>query len=474
MFDVNQWIEENRDPFIAVSDQVWEYAELGYVEDKSAKALADILTTDGFQVTMGIGEMDTAFVAEYGTGGPVIGFLGEYDALPGMSQAVSTEQQPLEEGAPGHACQHNLLGSAALASAMAVKAAIEAGEATGTVRYYGCPAEESDPAKGFMVREGVFDDCDIAITWHPGNFNAAPNMNSQAVLPLYFRFHGVTAHAAADPENGRSALDAVELTNVGANYLREHIPTDGRIHYIITSGGLAPNIVPDFAEVEYWVRAAEMQTVMDIYERVCKVAKGAAMMTETEVEIIPGNGLFNILPNTVIARVLHDSLSELADIDFTTEEVEFAKKVIAEIPDAALATQLAELPVDPNEMIPAIRENPLMQPRAPYSEEIINIGGSTDVGNVSYAVPTSQITTLTAAIGSPGHSWQNVAQGAMSIGHKGMLHAAKAMALGGLRFMADPELVQQAKDEFAKRSAGKDILDLLPADAKPDLDKYRA
>jgi len=282
--DVGRWIEQEKAKIVSISDQVWQFAETAMKERKSAAVLSDALEREGFHIQRGVAGMPTAFVAQYGQGHPVIGILGEYDALPGLDQEVNPFQKSMNKGEPGHGCGHNLLGAAAYGAVLAVKEAIDTQQLRGTIRYYGCPAEETGVGKAFMVRDGLFDDVDISLTWHPGGANYVKLASSQAVNSVKFKFTGRTAHAAGDPWNGRSALDAVELMNIGANYLREHIITDARIHYVITQGGLAPNIVPEFAEVWYFVRAPQRHQVDEIYERLVNIAHGAAQMTETAMQ----------------------------------------------------------------------------------------------------------------------------------------------------------------------------------------------
>jgi aminobenzoyl-glutamate utilization protein B len=303
--DIVKWIDDNQAVFTGISDQIWAAAEIKFQERRSAAVLADALEKAGFTLQRGVADMPTAFIASYGAGKPVIAILGEYDALPGLSQDRVPYQKPLVEGAPGHGCGHNLLGTGSLAAAMAVAQAIQAGDVQGTVRYYGCPAEEGGAGKGYMVKAGLFSDVDLALTWHPSVINASASINMLAVMQAYFRFHGKAAHAAADPYNGRSALDAVELMNVGVNYLREHMIPDARVHYIITKGGGAANVVPDLAESHYLVRAPQMGQVQDLFERVKNIAQGAALMTGTAYEVLFDAGFSNLILNDTIADVLN-------------------------------------------------------------------------------------------------------------------------------------------------------------------------
>jgi aminobenzoyl-glutamate utilization protein B len=344
------------------------------------------------------------------------------------------------------------LGVGSLAAVIAVKQAIEAGEIDGTIQFFGCPAEEGGAAKTFMVRAGVFDHLDVALTWHPGSTNAVMSMNLLARAMAIFRFHGRAAHAAGDPYNGRSALDAVELMNVGCNYLREHIIPDGRIHYIITKGGGAPNVVPDIAESLYYVRAPTTTQVREIYERVVKVAKGAAMMTETEVEIIFHSGTSNLVLIESLERVMHEKMKEAGAIEFTDEEVEYATQIVGNKADAEKniwASMFTGSGEDSKKFMEMLKGKVLLGDILPYFRISKVLPGSTDVGDVSWVVPTAQVSTACHGIGTPGHSWQLVAQGGMSIGHKGFLLAAKTMALTAIELMNKPDLVEMVKAEFA-------------------------
>ncbi len=449
---ITEWLEERQGRFIAIADEIWRNPELGLAEFKACRLQSDDLAADGFTITGDIGGMPTAFMAEWtqGEGGPVIGFLGEYDALPGLSQKIQDTQEPLEAGGAGHGCGHNLLGTAALASASVLKAWLEHTGTAATVRYYGCPAEETFDGKVFMARAGVFDDLDLALTWHPGSLTTVSATSSLAVNNISYRFHGRTAHAAANPETGRSALDAVELMNVGVNFLREHMPEKARIHYVITNGGGAPNVVPDDAEVWYFIRSPDRQQVEELTQRVSKIAQGAAMMTETTLEEKFGSGTYNLLYNDVVGEVLYQVLQALGPIEFTEEEHAFARSVVESFPSDLRASLLDKrgLPED-------ILDQSLNGEIWPIVGKGEPGGGSTDVSDVSWIAPTGQVTTTTWALAIPGHSWAVTATGAMSIGHKGMLHAAKTLATAAATFVLDPTLLQRAKDEFASSTAGR-------------------
>jgi aminobenzoyl-glutamate utilization protein B len=468
--DLSQWIESNRSMFTELSNEVWGYAELGYKEFESSKTLMDALEEAGFSIEGGVAEIPTAFVASYGNAqSPVIGILGEFDALPGLSQDCVPYQKPLENGAPGHGCGHNLLGVAGLAACMAVKQAIDTGEVKGTIRYYGCPAEEGGAGKAFMARAGVFDDVDICLTWHPDTFNGTLYANFLANYRVTFKFHGKTAHAAADPFNGRSALDAVELMNVGVNYLREHMIPDARVHYVtINGGGVAPNVVPDFAESLYSVRAPRTDQLNALFERVKDIARGAVLMTGTEVDIEVISGMSNMLPNETINEVLQSKLVEVGAPKFSDEEHAFARELSKSIPADSLETSAYVYGLD-SKAVSELKKIVLFEDVLPAFKSEIVLPGSTDVGDVSWVAPTGQIFTTCWALGSPGHSWQIVAQGKMGIGQRGMLYAGKVMALSALEFMQNRGLREQAGQEFRQRRAAARYVSPIPPGTKPPL-----
>lgn len=468
--DIPKWIEDNRSMFIELSNEIWGYAELGYKESRSAKTLEDALEEGGFKIERGVAGIPTAFVASYSNGsGPVIGILGEYDALPGLSQDCVPYRKPLEDGAPGHGCGHNMLGVAGVASAMALKQALDSGQVKGTIRYFGCPAEEGGAGKAFMAKAGVFDGVDICLTWHPDFFNSVPYTNFLANYRVLFRFHGKTAHAAADPFNGRSALDAVELMNVGVNYLREHMIPDARVHYIITKGGVAPNVVPDFAESLYSVRAPRTDQLNPLFERVKDIARGAALMTGTELEIQVISGMSNMLVNETINEVLQTKMEEIGAPKFSEEEHAFARELSKSIPPESLETSAYIYGLDSNDVAKLKNRALFEDVLPPFKSEII-MPGSTDVGDVSWVAPTGQILTACWALGSPGHSWQIVAQGKMGIGQRGMLYAGKVMALGALEFMKNDALRRKAVDEFKSKRAAANYVSPIPDGTKPPLD----
>jgi len=467
--DVISFLDQKAQELFQISDAVWDYAELGFKEYKSSKIQADYLEQNGFSVERGVGGVPTAFVAQWGEGRPYIGFLGEYDALAGISQEVLPERKARVEGAPGHGCGHNLLGTAALGAALAVKEALAQMKVSGTVRYYGCPAEELLAGKVYMARAGLFDDLDVAITWHPGSLNTVRLGTGTAMNSARFRFSGKTAHAAGDPHNGRSALDAVELMNVGANYLREHVINQARIHYVITNGGGQPNVVPADAEVWYYVRAPHRNQVEEIYDRLVDVAKGAALMTGTTFEIKFLTGCYEVLINDVLADVMWRSLQKVGAPKFDEKDMEFAKK-LSETFDKSVVDNLRRNPpfTEHEELKTQILNTTLVPPHGKGRSG----GGSTDVGDVSWIVPTVQMSAATVPIGCPGHSWQNVASSGSSVGRKGMLVAAKTMALCALDLIEHPEEIKKAKAEFSEKTKDSPYKCPFPKEQELPLDQF--
>jgi aminobenzoyl-glutamate utilization protein B len=468
---ITESIKAKEDALIEISDKIWQLAELGFQETKSSKFLIRKLLKEEFIVNTNVAGLPTAFVASYGTGSPVIAILGEYDALPGLSQKAKPHREPIVQGAPGHGCGHNLLGVGSLGAVLAIKDLIKAREISGTIRYYGCPAEETFNTKGYMVKERLFDDVDIALTWHPGILNMLTVMSAIAMNDVLFRFHGRTAHAAGDPQNGRSALDAVELMNVGANYMREHIIQEARLHYVITNGGEAPNIVPAEAEVHYFVRAPERHQVDHIYERLIKIAQGAALMTETELEIDFLSGTYNAWYNEVVQEVLLANMREIGGPRFKKEEMEFAKELKNSLPPNSMEGYLGLVPPDMKELAEVVLSKPLNKTIIPPLGKGKPMPGSTDVADVSWVVPLGEFMTACEIIGSPGHSWQNVATAGMGIGHKGMLNAAKILALSAATFMKDPDLVKRAKEEHTKKHKTKPYKTPFPEGSKPPINR---
>jgi len=467
--NASEWIQANQNRFIDLSKRVWEFSELGFEEWQSSELLAQTLEQAGFTLQRGVADIPTAFVASYGMGKPIIASLGEYDALPGISQECVPYRKPRQEGGNGHGCGHNLLGVASLAAAMAVAESIRAGEVKGTIRYYGCPAEENGSAKTFMVRAGIFNDVDLSLCWHPDCVNGIMGINVLANIKVNFRFHGQAAHAAADPYNGRSALDAVELMNVGANYLREHLIPEARIHYIITNGGgSAANVVPPLAESQYILRAPLMSQVDEIYPRVVDIAKGAALMTGTELEVIFQKGMSNLVLNDTITNVFYEKMVEIGAPQFSADEVKFAEEIGATFNEGdARGLILKAFGSAAESLLPEVKNGQLLSIVMPNAHTDYVLPGSTDVGDVSWVTPTGQITTACLAAGTPGHSWQTVAQAGMGIGQKGMLFAGKTLALTALEFMSNPSRLKAARDEFEGKVAKTPYICPIPDNVKP-------
>jgi aminobenzoyl-glutamate utilization protein B len=446
------WVESKRDDFIRLSDTIWEHPEIAFKEFKASAAQAKFLQEAGFRITWDVAGMSTAFIAEWGKGKPIIAFLGEYDALLNLSQKAQPTPEPIEPGGLGHGCGHNLLGVGCLAAAAAVKEWLQTSGTPGTVRYYGCPAEENGNGKIYMVQAGKFDDVDAAFNYHPGSFNMPSKGTSVAVNNLRCRFHGRAAHAGGSPHLGRSALDAVELMNVGVNYLREHVTKNVRMHYTITHGGDLPNIVPPEAEVWYFLRAEMRAELAEVTERVLKIARGAALMTETTLEEILEPGCTGLLSNSYLADLQYAAMKNVGPILYTPEEVEFARTINDGFPRENLEGTFKNA----NDLLrkkglPEIEGfPPLLGENYPGIDEDEVGTGSTDVGDVSWVTPLSMLGTACFSTAAPGHSWAEVATSGMSIGHKGMLHAAKIMAVAALDCYSDPIHLQKARQELEK------------------------
>jgi aminobenzoyl-glutamate utilization protein B len=444
-------IDARTDHYASVSRQIWELAEVGYQEEQSSKLLQAELTAAGFAVEAGVAGMPTGFVANYGSGEPVIGVLAEFDALPGITQDDSPERNPQDHMDAGHACGHHLFGTGSVAAAIAVKNWLDATGTGGTIRLYGTPAEEGGAGKVYMVREGLFDDVDAVLHWHASDRNDASPGASLANKSAKFRFTGVSSHAAAAPERGRSALDAVEAMNYMVNLMREHVPEDTRMHYVITSGGSAPNVVPDFAEVYYYVRHPEPVEVASLFERVVAAAEGAALGTGTSVEYEVIHGIYALLPNDSLARVMDRNLREVGGVTYTPEERQFAEVIRGTLPDDSPSIESA------NEIA---------------TFEIKEAGGSTDVGDVSWVVPTTGLRTATWVPGTSSHSWQAVAAGGTTIGLKGMIVAAKTLAKTAIGLFSDSSVLAAAKAEYREDVGPDFVYTPLLGDRSPPLD-YR-
>ena len=458
-------VERRRAEYEALSDRVWAMPELNFQERRSAAEHRSMLEGEGFRVATGLCGIPTAVMGEAGEGGPVIAILGEYDALPGLSQAAGVaEHRPLEPNGAGHGCGHNLLGAAALLAAAAVKDWLAANGLPGRVRYYGCPAEEGGAAKTFMVRDGAFDDVDIAISWHPAPFSGVNVPDSLAVLQVDYAFAGRASHAAAAPHLGRSALDAVELMNVGVNYMREHMPSDARIHYaLLDAGGIAPNVVQATAKVRYLIRAAELPVARALAARVEKIAEGAALMTETSVRSQTVSAMSNLLGNDPLERAMHDNFQRLGPPPFDAADRDFARAMQATVREEDILAAHRRFGLPPTDA-------PLCDLIVPLEARGERMIGSTDVGDVSWAVPTVQARGATYAIGTPGHSWQLTAQGTNAAAHTGMVHVAKVMAGTAIDVLRDGELLARAKADHAARLARTPYISPLPPELVPALD----
>ena len=456
--EIKKLVDAKKEAFLHAGDLVWEYAEIGFKEFQSAKALTDVLKAEGFAVEEGVAGIPTAFVASWGEGKPIIGLLGEYDALPALKHAAGDPVESSEiVSENGHGCGHNLLGAGALGAAVAVKDYMQAHGLKGTIRYYGCPGEEFGSGKMFMARAGLFDDLDAAFTWHGGAYNAITADHSLANLCAYFKFKGRTSHAAGSPHLGRSALDACELMNVGCNYLREHILPDERIHYAYTDvGGSAPNVVQDHACVFYYVRSPRLYQVLDLYERVKDVARGAALMTGTQLEIVLNDGLCDYVPNDTLSKLLYESFCEAGGPKFSEEEKALAAAFAKTFDPAAVADKARTLAAHFGpEVAEKYKDQILVEDIFPYHASDMISSGSTDVGDVSYCAPTAQMNVSTWALCTTGHTWQVTAQSGSDIGRTGTVKAAEVLALASIKAMQNPELLEKAKEEWKKTTGGK-------------------
>jgi len=464
--DVAALVDQRRERLVALAEGIWNHPELSLSEERTARVLREELADAGFEITTGTGGLPTAFVARYGDGGPTIGILGEYDALPRMSQRVAAEKDPVEEGAPGHGCGHNLLGVGSLGGALALRDAIVAGDLDATVVYFGCPAEEELLGKVYMARDGTFDDLDAALTWHPGRYNSPFMASTLTNTSMTFSFSGESAHAAGTPQSGRSALDAVQLLNTGVEFLREHVTDDVRIHYSITDGGGAPNVVPDTAEAWYFVRAADRETTDHVVEWVNDIADGAATMTRTEVETRVLTAVQSTVPNRTIGDVIQATMEELGGIDYDDDQRAFAGELKATLDQSSIDKELADLPDDVRSEVEsqALYTDPL-----PVYDAGTVRPGSTDVADVSRIAPLAQFWAATWPIGTPAHSWQATAANG-SFGVEGMLYAAKVLAGTGARLAADSDLLAAARAEFEETVDGP-YESALPSGATPPLDR---
>ncbi len=447
-----QEIDKNATIYRNASRRIWGYAEVGFNENRSTAELQSLLSAGGFSIEVGVAQMPTAFIARYtyGTGGPTLGLLAEFDALPGLSQDTATIKRPIIEGGAGHACGHNLFGPASIAAAVALKDWMIKNKIPGTLRVFGTPAEEGGSAKVYMVRDGLFNSVDAVLHWHPGSTNDASPNSRLAIKQTLFRFYGRSSHAAAAPDAGRSALDGVESMNYMVNLMREHIPSTARIHYIISKGGLAANVVPDYAEVEYMVRHPDALVVEEIWSRIIKASEGAASGTETTTRYEVISGAYNMLPNETLSAVIYNNLSLVGGVTYTAEEEKFAMEIQKSL----------------GEKVPPLSQAKAVQP---FRTGIVT-PASTDVGDITWVVPTAGMFVATWVPGVPAHSWQAVATAGMSIGQKAMLNAAKTMALSGADLLTNPGLIKKAKDELTQRVGPGFVYKSMVGDRKPALE----
>ncbi|MBM7542765.1 M20 family metallopeptidase [Amphibacillus cookii] len=466
-------LEAKKQKFIEASDHIWETPELRFATDKSVEQHYNVLASEGFHIEKGVANMKNAYVASYGSGKPVIGILGEYDALSNLSQVADfAEEKAVEVGGNGHACGHNLLGMGAVAGAVGVKEYLEATGQSGTIKLYGCPAEEGGCGKSYMARAGLFDDLDTALSWHPLDKTAAWGSSSLAVYHVDYQFKGTAAHAAGAPEHGRSALDAAELMNIGVQYLREHIIDEARIHYAYKdTGGGSPNVVQASSALFYYIRAPKIEQAKEIFDRVNRIAEGAALMTDTTYSIHIDSACYNYIPNKTVTTNLQENLSLLTPLSFTDEEYAYEQQYFDTVP-AQVKEGLAEglrtaFPDLDNDQIANLANEPISSPLYPltFSGKAI---GSTDVGDVSWIVPTGQVFVACEPHGTPPHSWQWVANGKSSVAHKGFMTAGKAMALSAIDLINSPELIEQAKQEHEDYLQGRSYVCAIPDDVVPE------
>ncbi|MBF4693068.1 amidohydrolase [Fusibacter ferrireducens] len=469
---VSHFIESRADEFIELQNRIWDFAEIRFKEVKSASLLMKMLEANGFILEKPVDYLETAFRATYGSGKPQIGLLAEFDALSGLSQCADTiNQEKISTTDNGHGCGHQILGSAVIAAAIALKSYMETHELSGKIVVLGCPGEEGGSGKTFMAREGVFDELDVALTWHPMTHNAVFGSETLANCQAYFKFKGVSAHAAATPHLGRSALDAVELMNVGTNFLREHMPPEARVHYAITdTGGRSPNVVQAESEVLYLIRSPKIAEVNALYERVCDIAKGAALMTGTQVEITFDKACSNYMPNDTLGQIIAEQMQvpKFGDEDykraerirgtFKTEEIEN---------DIVMAEGI--MGETTSEFKKAYRQKVLADVALPYSARQKRLYGSTDVGDVSWIVPTAQFYIASAAIGTSMHTWQMVSQGRTSTAHAGLMAAAETLALTVIELLEHPAYIERAQEEHREKLSGNPYICPIPSGVYPKM-----
>ena len=446
------FLEDNKEEYVKIALEIWDNPELGYLEFESSKKLQDLLAKEGFSIEKGVAGLPTAFIASYGKGSPVIGIMGEFDALPGLSQKAIPEKVPVVENGSGHGCGHHIFGVGSAAAAISVKHWLEETGTSGTIKFFGTPAEEGGSGKVYMVRAGLFNDLDIALHWHPADLNSANPWSTNANVSAKFRFSGIASHAAGAPDKGRSALDGVEAMNYMVNMMREHVPQETRIHYVITGGGgIAPNVVPAKAEVYYYVRYSDANELMNIFQRVVKAAEGAAMGTGTEMKYEIMGGVHTVLPNVALSKILDSNLKEVGGVIYNEEEKEYAEKIRASLMNPKMPMKAAET------ITPFI---------------MFNIPASSDVGDVSWIVPTAGLATAAWIPGTPAHSWQAVSCGGTSIAMKAMMNAAKALTFSAIDLYMNTDYIELAKKEFLERRGTDYVYKPILGDREPPLD-YR-
>lgn len=472
--EIGALVENRKQAYTDMSDRIWGFAEPRFQEYDSSRLQQEYLKARGFSIRADLAGEETAFIAEYGSGKPVLAFLGEFDALSSLEQeADSTERRPVPGKTNGHGCGHHLLGTAAVAAVDALKTYMESHGLLGTIRYYGCPAEENAGGKAYLVRDGFFNDCDAAITWHPSTTNKTMMADKYlSNFRVFFTFHGISSHAAGAPELGRSALDAVEIMDIGVNYMREHMIDEARVHGAITnSGGIAPNVIPSEAQILYAIRAPKVTQVKKLYERMCDIARGAALITGTTVDIKQVAAYSNVIENDTLEDIMYENMRHFVPIGYTEEELAYARKfqeVITELDKEGLKDLISILSGRDKEKKRQMEESPMLDF---VLERHVSFGGggSTDVGDVSWVVPTGKVDINCYAAGTALHSWQAVAQGKAPAAHKGMLTAAKIMACTGAELLEKPELLERIKEDWLEKLDGETYPDPLPKDVKPEI-----
>ena len=472
--EIGALVQDRKQAYTAMSDRIWGFAEPRFQEYDSSRLQQEYLKARGFSIRADLAGEETAFIAEYGSGKPVLAFLGEFDALSSLEQeADSTERRPVPGKTNGHGCGHHLLGTAAVAAADALKTYMESHGLLGTIRYYGCPAEENAGGKAYLVRDGFFNDCDAAITWHPSTTNKTMMADKYlSNFRVFFTFHGISSHAAGAPELGRSALDAVEIMDIGVNYMREHMIDEARVHGAITNpGGIAPNVIPSEAQILYAIRAPKVTQVKKLYERMCDIARGAALITGTTVDIKQVAAYSNVIENDTLEDIMYENMRHFVPIGYTEEELAYARRfqeVITELDKEGLKDLISILSGRDKEKKRQMEESPMLDF---VLERHVSFGGggSTDVGDVSWVVPTGKVDINCYAAGTALHSWQAVAQGKAPAAHKRMLTAAKIMACTGAELLEKPELLERIKEDWLEKLDGETYPDPLPKDVKPEI-----